>query len=1179
MSNAHTWEYYCESAYEAFEEEAYYAALEAGTKAYQLAQAEFGEDTLNYVDVLSILASIHSQLEQNEEALTFHQQLHALGKEIWENDAEAEVDFLNEMAVCYIEVDDLKSAEGMLNQALQIGIESLEEDADGNISTLYNLGECWQAMQQPEKVKSAFDGLAKILLGMDDDVAPEYQDIWEALATYYEETGEPIKRISVEVGLLLAIAESEGKQSNLYLKKLERLGADCTEHREYDLAQQYLDENLALRKAKFGENSKSYAIALRLKGRLLEGQGEYEDALACLQEALSRYEALANPQADVRALIMIDLASVQMSRHEFEEAEQQLISARELLESCGKLTEYVSFFDESAMLYQFMGDYPKAEASFRELMEILGNRGQTQSREYDFLYIKLARILSQQGKYPEADKAFLSGMDGIEGLVGKNHVDYAWALGEQANHFRILKQADRELRCSTQQYKIYKDQLGDAHPETLGAVQNMVRIFLDMGIVEGVEEILQETLEAAQKGNSDETAHSALLQLMGKYYSLTQQYPKAEKHLSKARDLMEKGFGKEHPAYVSSLSNLGGLYQDQGQYEAAVEQYRAALTLCRTLFDPYHLSLANALNNLANGCVRIERYEEALDLFIELSELYLHQIKTLFPIQSEHERTYLFDQFRFAFGDFNQLATLLNQEQPALTEKMYDYWLAIKGLLFYSTSQFKQFITSSTDEALKEKYESWLSQKKYWATRYDHTQHDEDHHRYLIQLEQTINQAEKELATEIHGIDPLQVIGNHVWQDIQQHLQADGVAIEIIRLADLQQIPGRYVALLIHPKSQRPTLIEIGENQLLEKQALPVFQEQDRINRGERSSFVWEGGASESQEARTNLYQHFWKPVAEELKRMDISGRVYLSLDGFYHEFNLNILQHPTTETYVLDEWDITLVSSTRDVLNPATQAPPQAGPHKAVLMGYPTYYMGPGHTSVSSVADFPPGDHRFLTDGIIQDLPGTRIEVESIGKLLSQQGWHTEVLTERKANEHALKNVERPTVLHLATHGFFLQSGTTKGPATQDVPVHPLFHTGLLLAGAGTSKEPKQEGVFIAQAGHEDGWFSAYEAALLNLKDTELVVLSACETGRGIQRNSEGLYGFQRAFLEAGAKCLLSSLWKVDDAATQEMMQLFYQFWLKGKSKRGAFRAAQQALRKHYPAPYYWGAFVMVGE
>lgn len=1178
MSTPQTWESYCESAYEAFEEEAYYEALEAGTKAYQLAQEAYGDDSLAYVDVLSILASTHSQLDQCAEALTFHKQLHALGKEIWENDAAAEVDFLNEMAVCYIEVGDLKAAEGLLNQALQIGIESLEEDADGNISTLYNLGECWQVMEQPEKVKVAFDGLANILLGMEDDLAPEYRDIWETLAAYYEETNEPVKRISVEVGLLLAIAATEGKQHNLYLKKLERLGADCTEYREYDLAQQYLDENLVLRKMKFGEDSKAYAIALRLKGRLLDGQGEYEEALTCLQEAHSRYEALANPQADIKALIQIDIASALMSLHQFPQAEQQLISARELLESSGKLTEYVSFFDESAMLYQFMGDYPKAEAAFREVIEIWGNRGQAQSRECVFVHIKLARVLSLQGKYPEADKAFLSGMDGIEALVGKKHVDYAWALGERANHFRILKQADSELRCSRQQYEIYKDQLGDGHPETLGAVQNMVRIFLDNGIVEGVEKILLETLEAAQKISSEETTYAALIQLIGKYYSLTKQYPKSEEYLRKARDLMKKGFGTEHPAYVSSLSNLGGFYQDQGKYAEAVAQYRAALSLCRSLYDSYHLSLANALNNLANGCVRIERYEEALDLFTELSELYLHQIKTLFPIQSEHERAYVFDQFRFAFGDFNQLATLLHRKQPALTEKMYDYWLAIKGLLFYSTSQFRQFITSSTDEALKEKYEAWLSQKKYWATRYDHTQHDEAHHRYLIQLEQTINRSEKELATEIHGIDPIRVIGNHSWQDIQQHLQGNEVAIEIIRLADLQQIPGRYVALLIHPASKLPALIEIGNNQFLEQQALPAFQEKDRLNRGERSSFVWKGLPSESQETLQNLYQHFWKPIANELKRLAVSGRVYLSLDGCYHEFNLNILQHPDTETYVLDEWDITLVSSTRDLLSSTPPAPPQASPKQAVLLGYPAYYTGPKHQPVSSFAYFPQGDHRFLTDGIIRDLPGTRVEVEAIGALLSTQGWQTEVLTERKATEHALKNVERPTVLHLATHGFFLQSGTTQGPDNLEVPVHPLFHTGLLLAGAGTSKEPKQEGVFIAQAGHEDGWFSAYEAALLNLKDTELVILSACETGRGIQRNNEGVYGFQRAFLEAGAKCLLSSLWKVDDDATQEMMQLFYQFWLKGKSKRGAFRAAQQALREQYPSPYYWGAFVMVG-
>lgn len=168
------------------------------------------------------------------------------------------------------------------------------------------------------------------------------------------------------------------------------------------------------------------------------------------------------------------------------------------------------------------------------------------------------------------------------------------------------------------------------------------------------------------------------------------------------------------------------------------------------------------------------------------------------------------------------------------------------------------------------------------------------------------------------------------------------------------------------------------------------------------------------------------------------------------------------------------------------------------------------------------------------------------------------------------------PYILHIATHGIFLpydeRLGELIGVQNASALANPLFRSALLLASAGRTL------LYGATDITQDGILNAYELLGLRLQNTQLVALSACETGLGEVQNGEGVYGLQRAFLLAGARNLILSLWKVDDEATRDFMIRFYTEWIRKKLPlEEAFWNTQKAMRSVRSASYFWGAFILV--
>ncbi len=328
---------------------------------------------------------------------------------------------------------------------------------------------------------------------------------------------------------------------------------------------------------------------------------------------------------------------------------------------------------------------------------------------------------------------------------------------------------------------------------------------------------------------------------------------------------------------------------------------------------------------------------------------------------------------------------------------------------------------------------------------------------------------------------------------------------------------------------------------------------------------------------------------------IDMQGikRIYASVDGLYNKINLETVTVKGRDgilRYLGDLYDIRLVSSGRDLLSTNNKT----FTNKTItLFGYPDYTLNKSEQAKlakqvgmdTTTLSYLRGSKSITGNYKFNSLPATKDEVEDIGQILQQKGWEVQVYTGAKALEEQVKKVLSPRVLHIATHGFFAEDinletqKTFMGIDSKEAVNNPMLRSGLAFAGA---ERTRTDTIREALAGIDDGILTAEEVQYLDLNGTELVVLSACGTGLGEISDGEGVLGLQRAFRVAGAKSVLMSLWNVNDAATEELMKNFYKHWLEdGMNKHDALWQAKLDLRKNpkYDTPYYWGAFVLIGE
>ncbi len=428
---------------------------------------------------------------------------------------------------------------------------------------------------------------------------------------------------------------------------------------------------------------------------------------------------------------------------------------------------------------------------------------------------------------------------------------------------------------------------------------------------------------------------------------------------------------------------------------------------------------------------------------------------------------------------------------------------------------------------------------------------------------------EKQLLTYLPQLSSIKNRFSIQYKDVRSILHLDDAAIEFTKYYDDVDSSCKYMAQVLRSNYEYPYIVKLGSEKEIEK-------------------YKSGNGLSE-------LYHLVWEPIDSLLEGVKT---VYYSPDGLLYSVPFHALCTNDTAgcSYLMDKYTLHQLSTTR-YLADSTLINTKPLNNTISLYGGINYEMV-NDTNKNNQEEtnedylFANTLKRETTFKAVDYLPGTKQEVESVVPLFNKNKWNTTIATGSKASEQLFKSYSdtlAPSIIHIATHGFaFLDKEDGKKKNKMDMLIlsnnqqqytaaeDPMMRCGLMFAGANKSWTGKQKEM-IEQTG-QDGILTAAEVANMDLSNTKLVVLSACETGLGKVEGSEGVFGLQRGFKLAGVEQLIVSLWKVPDHETMELMNLFYSDLTITKDPVISFSKAQKQMRNNYPDnPEKWAGFVLV--
>ncbi|UXX77661.1 CHAT domain-containing protein [Reichenbachiella carrageenanivorans] len=1005
--------------------------------------------------------------------------------------------------------------------------------------------------------------IKKVLYG---EESPEYNLTKIKLANYYVDYTEKFaEALEIYNTSWDKIVKKEIHEGHLdYVDILDHQAVFYEENDEYAKASEILDIALEASRRKYDNEDVEYAIELDKIANLQFKIGEYAEAEKNINEALQILEKADRELAGgYYAQSLVTQATLFAIKGEYDEAESN-ISKSEKLKKAGVRTietSGIEIEDELAEVYLAIGRYRDAEKLIEHDLKKKERRFGANSRHMNDPLILKARLKMIMGDYTMAEQLANRAYNITFGIFGGESSKITPSLVTLANINTTIGDYDVAASRLEQVIEIREKQFGRDHIDVARAVSDLALVrFYNDAPTEEVEDLFLRAEKIVGKKLGGSNPHYAdVLKNLAVVYVAERRFDEAFVYLEDAANIWDRRIGSRNNINSAAINILrGDIYYSQHQYGEALGYYDKAKDLYEDFFSKSHPEYVKALSKMSKTYFMqgdIKRSQESIE---EVLANYSVFIKEYFPSLSEREKAKFWNTIKQDYEFYNTIVINYNKKNTELVGSLYNNALLTKALLLSSSIKIRQRILSSGDETLISTYREWEAKKETLTqvlsmSTEQMAQSGLDGNLLQTEVEDLEKQLSQQSEDFSSGFDSKVV----TWEDVQRSLNPNEVALEMVRFRVFDHSFSNdsimYAVMYVkNEKNSTPGMILLKNGKDMESKYLKLYRNSIKFRLDDQKS-----------------YDNFWRPIQDVIGN---PGRIYVSADGVYNQLNLEAIKL-ADGTYVLDRSNIILISNTKDLYYDKITTNVVQEANTAEMFGNPTYYVStkPGKWAGRAA------NSRGGSPDVIGQLPGTEKEVTELKDLLRKDGWVTTDHKEREATEAAIKAMNNPKIFHIATHGFFQPDADLSG---EDIAMNdnlaaqnPLLKTGLLMSGAGDILNETTSNFNV-----DDGILTAYEAMNLNLDKTDLVVLSACETGLGEIQAGEGVYGLQRAFLVAGARTIIMSLFKVSDEATQKLMVKFYSKWLETGDKRASFIQAKQEIRDEYKDPIFWGPFIMIG-